>query len=325
MSPLDSTPTQADSASVKGALAAMEELTIALAAQLARDGRRKEAEELLLALPEPASPERSDLLARLLAQRGDLDGAEQYWRKVPSGHCLAPAARAGLRRIDILRRRPSWLRFNLWFGMAVLAACAVAACGVTAGVLALASSSSTGESEGGALASSSTAASVSASATPSPSSSASPVPSSTPESTVAASPPVNLEVRGASVSQRDGALIVTFDRGLFRAGGAALTKTGQVVLGDVAERIKAAGQPVALRVVGHTDNVVPHAGAAYSSNMALGYARAAAAAAYLTRAAGLPLSAVSAASAGSSKPVADNATRTGRQRNRTVVLEVRSR
>jgi flagellar motor protein MotB len=310
---------------VASAAGATEALVVALATELARDGRRAEAEELVRELPEPAGPVRSDLLARLRAQDGDLDGAERHWRQVPAGDELAPAAQAGLRRIEILRRRPGWLRFNLMFGLTVLALCAAATATVAGGVVALSSGdAATAPPSGHATAALSDAL---APTPPSPTPSPSPVATQTPAApTVAQVPPdVNLAVSGASVRPRGDALVVTFDRGLFRAGQATLSAAGADALGRVAGRLRVGGVPLGVRVVGHTDDVPPHAGGPYPTNAALGYARAAAAAALLQRASGLPLSAVSAASVGSAGPVGDNHTAAGRQRNRTVVLEVWSR
>jgi flagellar motor protein MotB len=123
----------------------------------------------------------------------------------------------------------------------------------------------------------------------------------------------------------DDALVVTFRRGLFASGGAALSPRGERALLSVARRLSAAAQPLAVLVIGHTDNVAPPGGGHYADNAALGFARAAAAADFLHAHTGLPLAAFTTASAGSGDPVADNDSAAGRGRNRTVVLEIRFR
>lgn len=319
MTAVDAPPTHIE-VPVPEALCATEHLSVALAAEMARDGRRTDATELLLSLPGESSPERSDLLARIYAQTGDLDAAEREWGKVPDDHSLAREARAGLRRVEILRRRPRWLRFNLGFVGLVVVLCFAVAAGAVGGVVALSSSS---PGSAASSADQSGAADEPSVARATPLVDATPIHSAIPTS-AAAAPSIPLDSPGTTVAQRGATLVVTFDRGLFRSGGATLNHSSEALLTSVAERLKGSGEPVALRVIGHTDSVPPSGGPGSLSNAALGFARAAAAAAFLQRAAGIPLSSVSVASAGSSEPVADNSTPGGRRRNRTVVLEVRS-
>jgi len=302
---------------------AVEKLTLILASELARDGRRREAEDLLLTLPEPATPERSDLLARLRAQAGDLDAAEQYWRQIPNDDACAPAAAAGLRRIELLRRRPRWLRFNLGFGLVALAVCAAVAVGAAAAVLAVTNDNGT---------SAVPIASASVSSTPagpaSPTSQPTTSPASTPSATTTptASPPeLTLGSGGVHVDSRGAASIVSFRRGLFAPGGATLSSSGKKVLSSIAAGLSKAGQPFSVLVVGHTDDVPPAGYGTYANNVALGYARAAAAADFLRRHSDLPLAAFTTASAGAGDPLASNEHALGRARNRTVVIEIRAR
>jgi len=306
------------------AFGAMEELTVALAAELARDGHRKEAEELLSVLPVPAGPARNDLLARIRAQGGDLDGAEQYWRLVPEDDSLAPAAQAGLRRIEILRARPGWLRFNLWFAVAVVAICAVIAAGATGVVFAIAGGDNGNEAGRVAVVSSSPAATSS----PSPTVADTPSPSPTPSATVSPAlqpPDLAFQTAAATVAPRGDAQVVTFKYGLFAPGGAVLLPRGKRALLGIARGVSSAGVPLQVLVIGRTDNVAPSGGGPYVDNAALGFARAAAAADFLRLRSGLPLAAFTTASAGSGSPVADNDSAAGRARNRTVVIEIRSR
>lgn len=302
-------------------LSPLESVTVGLAAALAWDGRRGEAEGLLAALPEPVSAPRLDLLARIRAQEGDLDGAEAYWKQVQDDDAMAPAA--GLRRIAALRRRPEWLRFNLWFGVAVLAVCAVIAVGATGIVLAIAAGDS--GSEPGQVAA--TSSSPTAASSPSPTGPATPSASPTPSATVspAAQPPdVAFRTDAAMFASRGAAQVVTFKHGLFAPGGAVLLPGGKLALLGIAQGLSAAGDPLKVLVIGHTDNVTPRGGGPYADNAALGFARAAAAADFLRRHSEFPLSALTTASAGSGSPVVSNGSAAGRQRNRTVVLEIRS-
>jgi outer membrane protein OmpA-like peptidoglycan-associated protein len=300
----------------------LEDVTVALAAALARDGRRGEAEGLLAVLPEPASASRLDLLARLRAQEGDLDVAEGYWKQVREGDAMAPAAAAGLRRIEVLRGRPRWLRFNLWFGVAVLAVCAVVAAGATGVVVAIAGGDD-GNDSAPALAAGSDPVATSS---PSPAVQATPTPTSSRAAIPAPQPPdVAFTTDSAMFASRGDAQVVTFKHGLFAPGGAVLLPRGKLALLGIAQGLSSAGDPLKVLVIGHTDSVPPGGGGLYADNAALGFARAATAADFLRRHSELPLAAFTTASAGSGDPVATNGSVAGRQRNRTVVLEIRMR
>jgi len=302
---------------------ALEEVTLGMAAALARDERRAEAEGLLAALPEPASAPRLDLLARIRAQEGDLDGAEAYWKQVPDAAAVGPAAAAGLRRIEVLRGRPHWLRFNLWFGVVVLAVCAVIAAGATGVVVAIAGGDHGNESAPVAVSSSSPTATSS----PSPTVPATPISSPTPSDTAspAVQPPgLAFKTAAATVATRGDAQVVTFNHGLFAPGGAVLLPRGKLALLGIAQGLSSASDPLKVLVIGHTDNVPSGGGGTYVDNAALGFARAAAAADFMRRHSDVPLSAFTTASAGASSPVASNGNALGRNRNRTVVIEIRS-
>lgn len=301
----------------------LDTLTVTLAAALARDGRRGEAEGLLDALPAPASASRLDLLARIRAQEGDLDGAEAYWKQVPDDDAMAPAAAAGLRRIQALRHRPAWLRFNLWFGVPVLAVCAVIAAGATGVVLLIAGGDNGNGSGQVAAASSSPTATSSPSPTVSAAPSASPTPSAT-ASPAAQLPDVAFKTAAAAIAPRGDAQVVTFKHGLFAPGGAVLLPRGKLALLGIAQGLSSAGGPLKVLVIGHTDNVAPGGGGPYADNAALGFVRAVAAADFLRRHSQLPLASFTTASAGSGNPVASNGSAAGRQRNRTAVLEIRA-
>jgi hypothetical protein len=110
-------------------------LLVARVRTAARAGDLDEALRLLRAAEardgRPAGEHRDvlDLFARVHAQRGDLDTAAAYWRRVRARHPDDPAAAAGLARIARLRRRGprASLARHRARTAAVAVACAVAA------------------------------------------------------------------------------------------------------------------------------------------------------------------------------------------------------
>jgi type VI secretion system protein ImpK len=130
--------------------------------------------------------------------------------------------------------------------------------------------------------------------------------------------------RLAVVDAPDGSSTITFaGDAMFAPGQPGMAAQAQALVTRVAQQIArlAAQQPLAVTVTGHSDNV-PMASAQFADNAALSLARARAVAAVLeplTRGAAVKLSAQG---AGAATPVADNATREGRARNRRVELKV---
>jgi outer membrane protein OmpA-like peptidoglycan-associated protein len=111
--------------------------------------------------------------------------------------------------------------------------------------------------------------------------------------------------------------VMSDDTFKFTLAKADLSDAAKAALDDFAGRVKAEGKPVFIEIQGHTDGTGPEA-----FNLALGQQRAEAVRRYLYIKHGLPLARMAAISYGESTPIADNATRKGRQLNRRVVLVV---
>ncbi|RMH19569.1 MAG: OmpA family protein [Acidobacteria bacterium] len=107
------------------------------------------------------------------------------------------------------------------------------------------------------------------------------------------------------------------DRVRFGFDRAELPEEARQALDDLAATLKERDQQVYLEIQGHTDST---GNKAY--NLELGERRAEAVRRYLNRRHGLPLHRMSVISYGESAPIADNATRDGRTKNRRVVVVV---
>lgn len=103
----------------------------------------------------------------------------------------------------------------------------------------------------------------------------------------------------------------------FPLNSAVLSTEAQEAIGQLAARLVAENQNVYVEVQGHTD-----ATGSEEYNLRLGEKRAEAVRRYLNIEKGIPLHRISVISYGQSKPVADNATREGRAKNRRVTLVV---
>jgi len=115
----------------------------------------------------------------------------------------------------------------------------------------------------------------------------------------------------------DGLVVSLYGVLLFDAGRTDLRPDGRRVLDGVAQAIRPL--PYDVRVEGHTDNVQPDPGP-YPSNWDLSVSRALVVTRYLIDVAGFDPSRLSAAGYAEYRPVASNATREGRLRNRRVDL-----
>ena len=91
----------------------------------------------------------------------------------------------------------------------------------------------------------------------------------------------------------------------------------QMILNDLAGKVKGLDRTVYLEIEGHTDNI-----GSDSYNEKLGEERAEAVRNYLAETGGIPLHAMNVISFGESKPVAANNTAEGRAQNRRVVVRV---
>lgn len=116
---------------------------------------------------------------------------------------------------------------------------------------------------------------------------------------------------------------VVFSEGLFASGSDALTDRGEVLLSNLSDAIRALGSPLAITVEGHTDDQTPKSAIRQSDNWTLGLSRAATVAAYL-RKQGVDGPALNITSMGELVAPFPNATADGRQKNRTIVLFVKS-
>jgi chemotaxis protein MotB len=111
------------------------------------------------------------------------------------------------------------------------------------------------------------------------------------------------------------------ERVLFTSGSAKLTEQGQSVLGEVATIIKERFGDREIDVEGHTDNV-PISYSGWKSNWELGAARALSVLHYLIDGQGFDPTKSSATTYGEFRPVADNETEEGRQKNRRSVVVI---
>ncbi len=103
----------------------------------------------------------------------------------------------------------------------------------------------------------------------------------------------------------------------FPLNSAVLSTEAQDAIGQLAGRLVAENQNVFVEVQGHTD-----ATGSEEYNLQLGEKRAEAVRRVLNIEKGIPLHRISVISYGQSKPVADNAAREGRAKNRRVTLVV---
>ncbi|MCL6450411.1 MAG: LysM peptidoglycan-binding domain-containing protein [Acetobacteraceae bacterium] len=97
------------------------------AALLAYGGRLAQAEALLLPMAADvrASPAVLDLLARVYAQQGRLDGARSLWARALDGDPGNPRYRGALERCDRLQRAGRPVRWWLWSSLGRLGAAVV--------------------------------------------------------------------------------------------------------------------------------------------------------------------------------------------------------
>jgi outer membrane protein OmpA-like peptidoglycan-associated protein len=107
------------------------------------------------------------------------------------------------------------------------------------------------------------------------------------------------------------------DKVNFAINTAALSPDAQVLVDELASKVKADNRRLFIEIEGHTD-----ATGDPSYNKELGLKRAEAVRDYLYQAHGIPLHAISVYSFGEDHPVTDNDTKDGRSRNRRVVVKV---
>src|SRR5512145_1161068 len=106
----------------------------------------------------------------------------------------------------------------------------------------------------------------------------------------------------------------------YESGEARITPEGYVTLSRLVELVKAAPADQLIRVEGHADNmeIGPSLKSVYPTNWDLSKARARGVLRYLIEKGGIDSAKLSSVGYGDTKPIADNGTETGRQKNRRV-------
>lgn len=122
---------------------------------------------------------------------------------------------------------------------------------------------------------------------------------------------INVDSKAGAATAGDASVLLNMALE-FATGSAAIPENAKAALGDVAEVLKDDGRKI--HVSGHTDNVGKP-----ESNKALSQQRADSVKAYLVSK-GVPADNLIAEGFGEEKPVADNATPEGRQRNRRIAF-----
>jgi chemotaxis protein MotB len=124
-----------------------------------------------------------------------------------------------------------------------------------------------------------------------------------------------------TVERRDGSVFVTVGSGgAFPSGSADLTGAATDILSRVAFASMTSNSEVT--VTGHTDNVQISDGALYRDNWDLAAARAASVVQSMQSTGLVPAGKLKAVSLGETKPVADNDTAEGREKNRRIEIEI---
>lgn len=281
-------------------------LTLAHAARLARRGAYAAAEAVLAEAPATTAALRADVLdlrARIRVQQGLRPEAEALWREALLVEPAHENARAALALLGRSPRAPWHL------GRAGLRAAAAAV------VILLAWTALAQHRELERLR-------VPAEAPPPPTTG---VPDAPPDEAGAFTAPLRAALEplpGFSLLERNGALEVRFDEGLFREGTGWRPGAGDLVL-RLARTLAALGFAGSVEVHGHTDPVPVRAGSVYGGNLSLGMARASRVADLLLDAGGLASSQVSVHTHGAESPPFPDDTPQGRRRNRTVTLHLR--
>ena len=124
-----------------------------------------------------------------------------------------------------------------------------------------------------------------------------------------------------TVEQRDGKVFVNLGTGgAFPSGSAVLTEQAQTIIEELAS---VANDPNSRVIVaGHTDNVPIAFGALYRDNWDLAAARAASVVQEIEAISPVRGREMSAVSFGETKPISDNFTAEGREKNRRIELEI---
>ena len=123
------------------------------------------------------------------------------------------------------------------------------------------------------------------------------------------------------VERKDGKIFITVGAGgAFASGSADLTNQAKGIMARVAE--KGVGESGKVTVSGHTDNVPLMFGSAYRDNWDLAAARASSVVQAMQSGGTVSADRLQAVSFGEAKPIADNNTAEGREKNRRIEIEI---
>jgi flagellar motor protein MotB len=291
-----------------------DELAVARAAELARSGDHAGALAALTATPGPPTVGRLDLTARIHAQLGAYDTADSTWHRAAQlggeGAFQAERDRVAAERSRRSRRGSGG---RLWPPLTALLAVALA---VTLTVLVVRSPA--GQDEATALADIRAQQADIVRSLGELEANQQVRPPSAREDLI----PVQADLSsppGLDVRALPGKLVVAFPDSPFGGAGAQLSPGGDAALGELGRRLAPHTGRIAVRVVGHTDEVLPRPGGRFADNESLALARALAAARRLADAIGRPLESIAVAAAGADRAPFPNASA---QANRTITIEI---
>ena len=121
--------------------------------------------------------------------------------------------------------------------------------------------------------------------------------------------------------EKDRVVVTVGSAGAFSSGSAKLTNQARAIMQKIAKvSAKGAGQ---VNVSGHTDNVPLIFGGQYRDNWDLAAARASSVVQELAKANTIPSEKLKAISFGETKPIEQNDTREGREKNRRIEIEIK--
>ena len=121
--------------------------------------------------------------------------------------------------------------------------------------------------------------------------------------------------------EKDRVIVTVGSAGAFNSGSAKLTKQARAIMKKIATvSAKGAGQ---INVSGHTDDVPLIFGGQYRDNWDLAAARASSVVQELSKANTIPSEKLKAISFGETKPLEQNDTRQGREKNRRIEIEIK--
>ena len=292
----------------------LDRITLARAAELARDGHYAEAEEVLSAgKGEPAdSPAALDLLARIRAQQGRLSEADKLWVRALQLDPGNSAYALALRRSAALQHGSRQATVLL-----PLAACVIVC--VLAGLWAWQRPPRPLSAE--------TPRAPSAQKTqptappPAPSQQPGAASQGLQSDTAQASLENEIYVRGVTVTEASDGLTLSFDEGLFQRG-LTLKPGARAKLKELGRQLKPYAARSAIQIIGMTDELPVPRRARYRDNLSLGMDRARFVYDYLRFTSGIDPSGFTIGSGGHRHAPEQNGQANNRARSRTVVLRI---